>query len=249
MRATALFALAALSAAAIFPACTRQGPFRHIENEVNDLKVEVFRQRQELQALAARIDALQKLAEAEGAKEGRFRADTQETLRQLREYAQAISNRLESAAPGRQQPRQQPRQPPADQEPPAAEARPDDQQLAMAEKDFNTGDFQGAVDAADNLVKYFPDSDHVPEALYIKGRALYALKDYARAQDAFQRLCDGHPSSPRFRAARLNIGRCQASAGNPLAAIATLDDVARRWPSSPEARSAADLAQDLKGGK
>jgi TolA-binding protein len=118
----------------------------------------------------------------------------------------------------------------------------------MAEKDFNTGNFQGAVEAADNLAKYFPDSDHVPEALYIKGRALYAQKSYAKAQEAFQRLCDRYPASPRFRAARLNVGRCQASSGNTLAAIATLDDIVRRWPSSPEARSAADLAQDLKGG-
>jgi TolA-binding protein len=244
MEKTARFALAAAAAAAL-GCSSQQGPFRHIENEVNDMKVEVFRQRQELQALNARVEALQKLAEAERDKDGRFRADTQETLRQIREQVQSIGNRLDSGSGPRQAPRQQPRQ---DQGAPApADAGPDDQQLAMAEKDFNTGDFQGAVEAADNLAKYFPDSDHVPEALYIKGRALYAQKSYARAQEAFQRLCDRYPSSARFRAARLNIGRCQASAGNTLAAVATLEDVVRLWPSSPEARSAGDLLQDLKG--
>jgi TolA-binding protein len=248
MKKTARFALAALAAAAALGCSSQQGPFRHIENEVNDMKVEVFRQRQELQALNARVEALQKLAESESGKDGRFRADTQEALRQIREQAQAIANRLEPGA--RQAPRPQPRQDRQGQDAPgpAPEAGPDDQQLALAEKDFNTGDFQGAVEAADNLVKYFPDSDHVPEALYIKGRALYAQKSYAKAQEAFQRLCAKYPSSPRFRAARLNVGRCQASAGNTLAAIATLEDVAGRWPSSPEARSAAELAQDLKGG-
>jgi TolA-binding protein len=251
MGGAALPAFAALAALAALAGCSQQGPFRHTENEVNDLKVEVFRQRQEIQGLAAKVEEMQRLAESERDKEGRFRADTQETLRQIREHTQSMSNRLDSGPFARQQPRQQAQQPRQDGQDAGAPASggggPDDQQLAMAEKDFNTGDFSSAVEAADNLVKYFPDSDHVPEALYIKGRALYALKAYDRAQEAFQRLCDRHPSSPRFRAARLNIGRCQSSAGNTLAAIATLEDVAGRWPSSPEARSAGDLLRDLKG--
>jgi TolA-binding protein len=237
----------AFAVALAMAGCSQQGPFRNIENEVNDLKVEVFRQRQELQGLAARLEDVQKIAESERDKEGRFRADTQETLRQIREYVQSTSNRLESGGSARQMAQRQPPQQDADRPAAApAEAGPDDQQLAMAEKDFNMGNFPGAIDAADNLLRYFPDSANVPEALYIKGRALYAQKSYAKAQESFQRLCDRHPSSPRFRAAKLNVGRCQASAGNTMAAVATLDDIVRRWPSSPEARSANDLLQDLK---
>jgi len=234
-----------LCLAAALSGCSQRGPFRNIENEINDLKVEVFRQRQELQALGAKIDDAQKAAVSEMDKEGRFRADTQETLRQIREYAQSMSNRLDSGPSLRQGPQAARPQRQQDMDP-APEPGPDDQQLAMAEKDFNAGSFQGAADAADNLLKYFPDSPNVPEALYLKGRALYALKSYAKAQEAFQRLCGEHPSSPRFRAARLNAARCQASLGNTLAAVATLEDIARRWPSSPEARSAADLLEDLK---
>jgi TolA-binding protein len=176
--------------------------------------------------------------------DARFRADTQETLRQIREDTRGMSNRLESGA---RQPARQPARHDAEPVPQAAaETRPDDQQLAMADKDFNQGNFSGAVDAADNLIRYFPDSANIPEALYIKGRALYAQKSYAKAQESFQRLCDKYPSSQRFRASRLNIGRCQVSAGNTLAAIATLEEIVKSWPSSPEARSANDLLQDLK---
>lgn len=197
--------------------------------------------------MAAKLEDLQKLAESERDKDARFRADTQETLRQIREHTQATSNRLDSgsSARGAQGARQPARH---DQDPVAApiEAKPDDQQLAMAEKDFNQGNFSGAVEAADNLVKYFPDSANVPEALYLKGRALYALKSYPKAQESFQRLCDKYPSSQRFRAAKLNIAKCQMSAGNSLAAVATLEEIVRSWPSSPEARSAEDLLTDLK---
>jgi len=238
--------LAFVAAACLF-GCSRQGPFRHIEDEVNDMKVEVYRQRQEIQALAAKIDDLQKSLDSDMDKDAKFRANTQETLRQIREYALSTSNRLDSGAPRQGQSTRQPtRQEPDQPQAAVQETRPDDQQLALAEKDFNTGNFQGAAEAADNLVKYFPDSDHVPEALYIRGRALYATKSYDRAQESFQRLCDKHPSSPRFRAAKLNIGRCQVSSGNTLAAVATLEDIVRRWPNSPEARSAGDLLQDLK---
>jgi len=231
--------------------CSPEGPFKRLENEVNDLKVEVFRQRQELQTLAKKAEEEEKNRASEREKENRFRADTQETLRQIRDSTQAMSNRLEQGSaqrPGAQAMRPQtgPGTNPGTTSAPAAELRPDDQQLAMAEKDYNAGNFSGAVDAADNLIKYFPDSSNVPEALYLKGRALYALRSYVRAQEAFQKLCNDYPSSSRFRVSRLSIGRCQLAQGNTLAAISTFEDIANRWPTSPEARSANELLQDIK---
>jgi TolA-binding protein len=131
----------------------------------------------------------------------------------------------------------------------AAELQPDQQQLAMANRDFNTGNFAGAVDAVDNLIKYFPDSESIPDALYLKGRALYAEMQYKDAQDTFQKICNDFPRSNLFRTARLEIGKCQVAQGNNLAAIATFEAIMKQWPSSQEASLAAELIQDVKVGR
>jgi TolA-binding protein len=238
-----VYALACLLAVL---ACSPEGPFRRLENEINDLKVEVFRQRQEIEKLSRKAEEDEKRAVANRDAENRFRAETQEYLRVIRDHTQAVNNRLSSGSVQLPSSASRPAPRPAPSQPAAADLQPDDQQLALAEKDFNSGNFDGAVEASDNLIKYFPDSDNIPEALYLKGRALYALKSYGRAQEAFQRLCSDFPRSERFRASRLNIGRCQHAQGNTLAAIATLEDIIERSPNSTEARSANDLLQDIK---
>jgi len=232
--------------------CNPQDQFKRLENEVNDLKVEVFRQRQEIQNLTKKADEDRKIASDERAKENQFRADTQESLRQIKDSTQAMSNRLNSSVTQRPTASVRPqttRSDPNSETTRAPELQPDDQQFALAEKDFNAGNYSGVLDAIDNLIKYFPDSNNIPEALYLKGRALMAQKSYAKAQESFQKLCTSHPSSDRFRAARLNIGKCQEAQGNALAAIATFEDIVRRWPTSPEARSANDILQDLKNNR
>ena len=98
----------------------------------------------------------------------------------------------------------------------------------------------------DNLVRYFPDSPLVPEALYLKGRALMAAGSHRDAQEALQKLCDDFPRSDLFRVAKLNIGICQVRQGNTLSAIATFEDIIAKYPTSQEARQASDLLQDVK---
>jgi TolA-binding protein len=129
------------------------------------------------------------------------------------------------------------------------ELPPDLQQLAMANKDYNAGNNQGAVEAADNLIKYFPDSEQVPEALYVKGKALMVMKSYREAQESFQTITARHPQYSQYRAVLLNIGTCQIYQGNTLAAIATLEGIVRRYPSSEEAKRASEILQDVKTGR
>ncbi|MDR0498851.1 MAG: tetratricopeptide repeat protein [Holophagales bacterium] len=231
--------------------CNPQEQSKRLENEVNDLKVEVFRQSQEIQLLAKKLEEDRKIAADERLREAQFRADAQESLRQIKDYTQAMNNRLNSASVQRPTTSARPQTRPDvnSDTTPASELQQDDQQFAMAEKDFNAGNYSNAVDAVDNLLKYFPDSKNIPEALFLKGRALMAQKSYAKAQDSFQKLCSDYPSSDRFRAARLNIGKCQEAQGNTLAAIGTYNDIVRRWPTSPEARSASDILQDLKNNR
>jgi TolA-binding protein len=231
--------------------CNPQEQSKRMENEVNDLKVEVFRQSQEIQVLSKKLEEDRSISSTERTKENQFRADTQESLRQIRENTQAMSNRLNSISTQRPvtpvRPQTRPDANPVT--PPVAELQQDDQQFSLAEKDFNAGNYSSAVDAVDNLLKYFPDSHNIPDALFLKGRALMAQKSYAKAQESFQKLCVNHPLSDRFKAARLNIGKCQEAQGNTTAAIVTYNDIVRLWPTSPEARSANEILQDFKNDR
>lgn len=229
--------------------CSPQNQFARLENEVNDLRVEVFRQRQEVQELSRKTDQIEKIATAESAEGVRFRANTQESLRQIAEDVQGMKFRLDSSVA--QRPVLPPSRPPQLGQAvaptnPATELEPDQRLYAMAETDYNAGNFQSAIDVADNLIKHFPDSDNVPNALYIKGRALMATRSFREAQDAFQKLCNDYPASNLFRPSRLNVGNCQLSQGNALAAISTFEDIVRRWPTSAEAGRARDILQDVK---
>ena len=236
--------------------CSPDALFKRMENEINDLKVEVFRQRQEIEKLTKKAEDDQKTAASERERDNRFRADTRESLRKIEENTQAMGNRLSYGSgqrPSAPAPRPQTAPWPAEDTQPQptqpTTPEPDDQQLVLAERDFNSGNYEGAAEAADNLIKYFPDSENVPEALYLKGRALFAMRSYGKAQETFQKLCNEYPRSERFRASRLHVGRCQLAQGNTLAAIATFEDISSRWPSSPEARSAGEMLQDIKSNR
>jgi TolA-binding protein len=241
----------ATAAFAVLLGCNSKDQAERLANEVNDLKVEVFRQRQEFQELAKKVEQEEKNAAAERARQNQFRANTQETLRQIREDVRTMSSRL--TAPAATQRPSAPARPAAGQPPavaaPPAESEPDRMQLVLAENDYNSGKYIAAADAADYLIKYFPDSALVPDALYTEGKALSAAKSFADAQKSFQRICDKHPESPLFKAAKLSIGRCQLNQNNTTAAIVTFQEVARLWPSSPEAKAANEILQDVQTGK
>jgi TolA-binding protein len=239
-------AVAAASGLAFFTACSPPD-LSHLENEVNDLKVEVNRQRKEIQDLNKKLDQEEKLATAERAKDTQLRADLYEFMRQQRDSTQILVNRQDGSRSATQT--QRPISRPGQDAATPTEQAPDQQQMALANKDYNAGNNQGAVDAADNLIKYFPDSDYVPEALYLKGRALMAMKSYREAQESFQKIITNYPRYGQYRAALLNIGTCQVYQGNSLAAIATLEGIVKRYPSSQEAIRAAEILQDVKTGK
>ncbi|MCL1894105.1 MAG: tetratricopeptide repeat protein [Holophagaceae bacterium] len=231
--------------------CNPNDQFVRMENEVNDLKVEIYRQRQEMQDLAKKTGQIENIVTAESTEGKKHRADTQESLRQLNEGIQGVRYRLESSTPQRTSSIAS--RPPAGQSvspttPPLA-LEPDQQLFAIAEKDYNAGKFQSAIESADNLIKHFPDSDNLPDALYIKGRALMATGAFKEAQDSFQKLCNEFPASVLFRQARLSVGRCQLNQGNTLAAISTFEQIVDRWPTSEEARRAAEILQDVKSSR
>jgi len=242
-----IFYSVATAGLAFFTAC-RPPDMSTIENEVNDLKVEVNRQRKEIQDLNRKMDQEGKAATEERAQNAQLRADLYEFMRQQKVSSQQLANRQgNSTQPQTSRPAARPG-PTIDAASPL-ELPPAQQQLALANKDYNAGNNAGAVELADNLIKYFPDDPNVPEALYLKGKALMAMKSYRGAQDSFQKIIDSYPEYSQFRAALLNVGICQVNQGNTMAAVSTLQTIIRRYPSSDEARRASEIVENVKTGK
>jgi len=127
---------------------------------------------------------------------------------------------------------QAPSQPPADQ----AESV-----YRMAEEAYNQNDMAHAATLLDQLVKGYPNSPRVPDALFWQAQAAARQGDYGKAALLSQDLIQKYPNSPRVPQAMLAQSLAFRKLGKTQAAQAVLQDVVKRFPDTPEARSA--LAQ------
>lgn len=132
-----------------------------------------------------------------------------------------------------------PAQAPAGAAPAHADA---DQQAAYdaAFKSLRAGDYVSASRGfRDFLVKY-PDSPLAPNAYYWLGESYYVTMNYPVAIEAFQRLVKQYPQSDKVSDGLLKVGYCQIELKQQDAAVATLKQVAAKYPGT----KAAGLAQE-----
>lgn len=105
---------------------------------------------------------------------------------------------------------------------------------------LRSGDFKGVVSAAATFESAHPASSLAASALFMRGTALYALKDYkpsiAARLDFLKKYAD-HPARPE---ALLNLASSQAETGNPNTARATLESLIKAYPNSPAAAQAKE---------
>ncbi len=127
-------------------------------------------------------------------------------------------------------------------EAPAGQPASADQQAAYdaAFKSLRAGDYVTASRGfRDFLVKY-PDSPLAPNAYYWLGESYYVTMNYPVAIEAFQRLVKQYPQSDKVSDGLLKVGYCQIELKQQDAAIATLKQVASKYPGT----KAAGLAQE-----
>lgn len=104
-------------------------------------------------------------------------------------------------------------------------------------------DYHKKIKLLDKLIRNFPDSRYLIEALYEQGRAFVMLEDNKSAAGRFETLLERYPDSPTARRAAQEIGLLYYRSDNYPEAIKAYKDLIARYPGSEEARMAQ---RDLK---
>lgn len=233
-------ALAAIfGGVALFSGCESEERLKAVEREAGELKVEVFKLRQQQEENSRKADGDRKDAVEWRAEDRQFRADLQETLRHLSDTTKVINNRMGNIS---RTPATSPAAPAAT---PTTSTPDDEKAFGSAVLDYNRGNYAIAAEGLDLFLRTYPSSVRKPDALFFLGMAYYNQKNYEKSQGAFDRILRDFPSSSQFLPAKLKRGQCLLKQGLKPAALRVFKELVDGFPGTPEARTAQQEVTDL----
>jgi TolA-binding protein len=217
--------------------CGSEDQLRRVEQEVGDLKLEVFKLRQTVEDGNKKAQSDQVAAAEARTQDRRFQADLQDSLRQVQDTTRALNNRLNS-----QQPKVGSR--PAT-EPQASAVAEDERAFNAAVLDYNRGNYPLAAEGLDLFLTTYRQSAKRPEALFFLGLCQYNQRAFDKAQAAFDRIIRDHAASPQFLPAKLKRAQCLLKQGLKPAAVIAFRELVDGFAGSAEARTAQQELSDL----
>ena len=232
-RTMMLPALAALLAVG----CGSEDQLRRVEQEMGDLKLEVFKLRQTVEEGNKRALTDQQAAAEARSQDRRFQADLQDSLRQVQDTTRALNNRLNSLPKG-------------GSSRPAAEPQPglaaeDERAFNAAVLDYNRGNYPLALEGLEHFLKAYPQSAKRSDALFFLGLCHYNQGTFDKAQLAFDRIVKDHAASSQFLPAKLKRAQCLLKQGLKPAAVKAFRELVDGFSGSAEARTAQQELSDL----
>jgi TolA-binding protein len=231
----------ALSTLLLGVGCVSQDELKGVENEISDMKLEVFKMRTQLEEANKKLDADRAASGEARGQDRRFQADLQESLRQLQDTTRILNNRLGDAATRKAAPAKQPVAAPAE---PAA-GSDEDKAFNAGVLDYNRGNYALAAEGLNLFLKNNPQAPQRPDALFYLGLCYYNQKAYDQAKPAFEQILREHPNSNQFLPAKLKRAQCLAKMGLKPAAIKAFKEITDGFHGSPEARTAQQELADL----
>ncbi len=128
----------------------------------------------------------------------------------------------------------------------AARLRPSAGDYSVYQKGFLLGlqkDYKGKISEMDRLIREFPESQYVDDALFEKGRSYVLLDNNQAAVSSFEQLTRDFPQSSLARKAGVQLGLIYFNDNQPEKAAEAYKRVISNYPGSEEAKVAL---QDLK---
>lgn len=123
----------------------------------------------------------------------------------------------------------------------AADANPAASDYAAYQRAFVLGlqrNYPAKINALDDLMRRYPNSQYFDDALYEKSRALTMLNRENEAIGVLQRLVSDYPRSPLASQGGVQLGQLYYNIGNPQQSIAAYKNVIGNFPGSDDARNA-----------
>lgn len=128
----------------------------------------------------------------------------------------------------------------------AAQLQPSAGDYSIYQKGFVLGlqkDYKGKISTMERLIREFPASQYVDDALFEKGRSYVLLDNNQAAAQAFETLVKDFPQSSLARKAGIQLGLIYFNDNQPEKAAEAYKKVINNYPGSDEAKVAL---QDLK---
>jgi tol-pal system protein YbgF len=122
--------------------------------------------------------------------------------------------------------------------PPAAP--PARELYSQAYADYTRGNYDLALQAYREYLRYYPDTDLSDNAQYWIGEALYAKRLYTEAVEAWDELMRQYPSSDKLPDARFKRAMALERLGRRREALGEYRVVAERYPNSEAGRKARE---------
>ena len=199
------------------------------------------------EALAQRIEAIEKLLATLSEGQARDRADLNAQLGTLGESLQQVSSRLDDMS-GQLQRRAPagslyptPVNPPVEPDTSlggAASGVDPEQVYDSAYRDVTRGSYPLAIAGFREFLRLFPDHSLADNAQYWLGECHYVQDDPTKAAEEFRKVLDKYPEGDKVPAAYLKLGYCALRLNDGAGARRYLDELIRKFPASEEARSA-----------
>ena len=226
------------AAALLAIGCGSEEQLRRVEQEVGDLKLEVFRLRKEVEEGNRKASAEQQAASEARVQDRRFQADLQDSLRQVQDAARALNNRLGSL------PRSSTKTS-AEPAPPPATSSDEERAYNAAVVDYNRGSYPLAAEGLELWLTAYPQGARRPDALFFLGLCHYNQAAWDKAQAAFERIIKDHAASSQFLPAKLKRAQCLLKQGLKPAAVKAFRELVDGYAGSAEARIAQQELSDL----
>ena len=225
-------------AALLTVGCGSEDQLRRVEQEVGDLKLEVFKLRQVVEDGNRKAQLDQQSAAEARAQDRRFQADLQESLRQVQDTTRVLNNKLNT-------PVKLGAKPAAEPPTPHSVAAEDERAFNAAVLDYNRGNYPLAAEGLELFLTTYPQSAKRPDALFFLGLCQYNLRAFDKAQPAFERIIRDHAASPQFLPAKLKRAQCLLKQGLKPAAVIAFRELMEGFSGSAEARTAQQELSDL----
>jgi tol-pal system protein YbgF len=128
---------------------------------------------------------------------------------------------------------------------PQAQAPPPDVLYNNALRDYNSANYQLAVQEFGDYMKYYPSTDLAGNAQFYLADIEYRQGNYEQAVKDYDKVLEMYPGGNKTAAAQLKKGYALLELGQRSAGIKELNSLVQRYPRTIEAQQARDRLRKM----